>query len=161
MNQELQDYMAESLSLFLSSKNVAIQMKTAKVLVKICSTNGRFKRDAVDMSSAIGYCKFINGLFTNLQWKNVMDIDSMGEGDARMVLTDEVQNQKALMHYLLCGIALNNESLATHALKILIKFYHRNINLKRDSRVPVASIVDRQITVLVGSFLDMDTQISM
>lgn len=155
--------MAESLSLFLSSKNVAIQMKTAKVLVKICSTNKLLKQATVNMSSTIEYCKFINGLFTNLQWKNVMDIDNAEEGaDDRMVHKDEVQNRKALMHYLLCGIALNNESLACYALKILIKFYHRNISrLKRDSRVPVASIVDRQITFLVGSFLDMDTQISM
>lgn len=134
-------------------------MKATKVLVKICNTNQHLHaKNCVSLKTVIENCQFVNGICTDLQWEELLEVDS-AESEGRMVARDEIQNQKAVVHYLTCGIALNNESLGGYLMNILVKFYNRNPSILRDSHVQAASIVEEQIVYLMGSWLDKDLEI--
>lgn len=136
-------------------------MKAAQVLVKICSTNQLLHQSSRSLSITFEYCQWVNTLCTNLKWKDLLDVESASESEnGRMVDKDEMQNHKAIVNYLVCGIAGNNESLIGYLMNILVKFYHRNRTVTRDANLPVIALVEQEMVYLIGSWLDKGLPIS-
>lgn len=159
LNPELQDYIADSFSRFLLSKNSAIQMKTVQVLVRICSTNDLLCGKRMTLKIAIEYCHTISGIAKNLQLDDLLEIENSTE-NVRMVSKDERQNQSAIIHSLLCGMVLGNESLERHFMRMLIKLYGLNKHLKKDAiKWPIQPIVEQHLTYLIGYWLSKDLPI--
>lgn len=160
LNPELRDYIAESLSMFIRSKNLAIQLRTVQVLVKICSINHLMQKKS--LTNTFEYCKFVIEIVVKQPWKDLLDVEDCGESTGRMVAKDEQQNHQAIMHHLVCGIAPENELLAGFLLNHFVKFFHRNRSLKRDSAsLSIASLVKQHMVYLSGAFLNRDINFEM
>lgn len=157
LNVELTDFISESFSRFVQSKNFAIQSETVQVLIRICEINIKFGNSGPIMSfnSVTDYCQLVCDLARNLQLNDLLEIDNSG-GNSR-VAKDDIQNQVAVIQNLLFGVAKNNVLLERDLIRMSLKFFDRNQNLpRRPLDKTITTIVQKHLTFLVSSWLSDD-----
>lgn len=130
------------------------------MLVKICGTNEIWEVENRPFATSIAYCHFVCNVATNLKLNDLLELDSPSDGDNRCGVQQEIENQSTIVHHLICGLALRNESISGIFLNFLVTFYGRNRSLKRDiGKLPVQRIVEENLMFLIGSWLEKELPI--
>lgn len=128
-------------------------MKAIQVLIRIINTNEILENSNLNLQGAIEYCNFVNELINSLQLEDLLEVETTGcENDKRLLHKDEVQNQTAIVHQLVCGAARNSENLRGYFINLLIQFMYKNQSSVRNRNVSMVKIVEQNLSVILDSW---------